>query len=156
MEKIILLKDVLQKAKGDICISVNSTQKQSQFNAKFRNERPDGIVELICIVCPKGCHLQVDTKKDYAVTGNSCERGIVYGKQEVTNPTRVISSTVVIDGAEIPRMPVKIDKPIPKEKIFDAMRLLDGLELHNPVHMGDIVVKDICGTDANFVSTRSL
>ena len=44
--------------------------------------------EVICICCPKGCHLQVDEQNDYAVTGNGCPNGIAYGKEELTNPTR--------------------------------------------------------------------
>ena len=36
--------------------------------------------ELICIVCPKGCHLKVDENNDYKVSGNACERGAEYGK----------------------------------------------------------------------------
>jgi CxxC motif-containing protein len=53
-------------------------------------------------------------------------------------------------------MPVKTDKPIPKAVIFDAMKLLDGLEMKTPFPSGEVVVKDICGTGTNFVSTRSL
>lgn len=48
------------------------------------------MTELICIVCPKGCHLKVDEQNDYAVTGNGCKRGEAYGKKELTNPTRVV------------------------------------------------------------------
>ena len=40
------------------------------------------MTELICIVCPRGCHLQVDEANGYAVTGNSCPRGAEYGRQE--------------------------------------------------------------------------
>jgi CxxC motif-containing protein len=157
MEKIVLLKDVIEKAKGrDITICVNSTTKQAGSNVTFRTTDAEGCVELICIVCPQGCHLKVNPKKDFEVTGNTCERGENYGKQEIGNPTRVITSTVCINGAELLRIPVKTDKPIPKEKIFDAMKLLDGLEMNGPVPSGAVVVKDICGCDANFVSTRSL
>jgi CxxC motif-containing protein len=157
MEKITLLKDVLAKADGkEITVSVNSATRQKAFNATFRTDRPDGVVELICIGCPKGCHLSVDTKHGFAVTGHSCDKGETYGKQEVTNPTRVITSTVIIGGAELSRMPVKTDKPIPKEKIFDAMKLLDGIEVKHAFKCGEVVVKDICGTGANFISARTL
>ena len=44
------------------------------------------IKELICICCPKGCHLRVDTANDYAVTGNACPNGAAYGKEELTQP----------------------------------------------------------------------
>ena len=50
--------------------------------------------ELICIVCPQGCHLKVDEENGCAVTGNSCPRGAEYGKAELTHPTRVVTSTV--------------------------------------------------------------
>jgi CxxC motif-containing protein len=151
------LKSALEKAAGrDISISVNSSQKQKEFNTTFRVDRSDGVVELICINCPKGCRLHVDTNHDFAVTGNTCDKGAAYGKQEVQNPTRVITSTVIINGAELKRMPVKTDKPIPKDKIFDAMKLLDKLEKKSPTQCGDVVVKDVCGSGAAFVSTRSL
>lgn len=114
------------------------------------------MTELICIVCPKGCHLKVDEKNDYAVTGNACPKGETYGKKELRNPTRTITSTVRIEGAAIPRVPVKTDQEIPKHKIFDAMRLLDEVTLEAPVHVGDIVLKDILGLGVNFVITRSL
>jgi CxxC motif-containing protein len=157
MEKITLTKGILEKASGsEIVISVNSQEKQTGANVTFRKKRDDGITELICIVCPQGCHLQVDEKNDFAVTGNTCARGAEYGKQEIGNPTRVITSTVRIKGADIPRMPVKTDKTIPKGKIFEAMRLLDNLEVVEPVERGDVIVPDICGTGANFVSTRAL
>ncbi|MDL2229915.1 DUF1667 domain-containing protein [Treponema sp. OttesenSCG-928-L16] len=112
--------------------------------------------EIICIVCPKGCRLKVDENNNYAVTGNSCDRGVAYGQKELTNPTRVITSTVIIEGAPVSRLPVKTDRDIPKKDIFSAMALLDGLSVKAPVRAGDIIVKDILGTGANFVATRTL
>lgn len=113
------------------------------------------MTEVICTVCPKGCHLQVDEQNGYAVTGNACARGQAYGKKELTNPTRVITSTVRIKGAQIPRLPVKTNVDIPKGAIFAAMGVLDGLTLDAPVHVGDVVAK-IPGVDAAFVATRTL
>ena len=112
--------------------------------------------ELVCIVCPRGCRLKVDEENGYAVTGNSCPKGAEYGKKELTAPTRVITSTVKISGAMIARCPVKTDRAIPKAMIFDAMKLLDGVELRSPVKTGDIALADVLGTGANFVVTRDL
>ena len=50
--------------------------------------------EIICICCPRGCHLQVDPENDYNVTGNACPNGAAYGKEELTHPTRILTSTV--------------------------------------------------------------
>lgn len=112
--------------------------------------------ELICIMCPKGCHLKVDEENGYSVSGNNCDKGAEYGKEELVNPTRVITSTVKVIGGLYPRCPVKTTKPIPKGLIFEAMKLLDGVELTAPVRVGDVVVEDICGTGIPFVAARDL
>lgn len=112
--------------------------------------------ELICIVCPRGCHLQVDEANDYAVTGNGCPRGAVYGKTELTNPTRVLTSTVAVQGGAHPRCPVKTTAPIPKGKLLEAVAALDGLVLQAPVAAGQTVVENVCGTGVDLVATRSV
>ena len=112
--------------------------------------------ELICIVCPRGCHLKVDEEQDCRVTGNGCPRGEEYGKMELTHPTRVVTSTVRCTGGAHPRCPVKTAAPIPKACLFQAVRCLDGVELTAPVRAGDIVVADVCGTGIPFIATRDL
>ena len=114
------------------------------------------MTELICILCPNGCHLQVDEAHGCAVTGNTCPKGAEYGKIELTNPTRVVTSTVRVAGAQHRRCPVKTDAPIPKGLIFEAMAALDAVDLAAPVALGQIVVKNVCGTTANFVTTREM
>lgn len=112
--------------------------------------------DLICIVCPKGCHLTVDEEHDYRVTGNDCPRGAEYGKIELTSPTRTLTSTVRCIGAPHPRCPVKTDKPIPKALIFAAMQALNNITLTAPVKIGQLVVENVCNTGANFITTRNM
>lgn len=114
------------------------------------------MTELICIVCPKGCHIKVDEQNDCAVTGNGCKRGEAYGKKELTNPTRVVPSTVKINGGAHRRLPVKTSEPIPKAMIFDAMKLLDAVEVTSPVKRGEVVYKNILGTGIDFIATRDM
>ncbi|MCL2672044.1 MAG: DUF1667 domain-containing protein [Clostridiales bacterium] len=95
-------------------------------------------METICTVCPKSCNLSVDDRG--AVTGNLCPRGETYGRNERLHPVRVLSSTVRVSGAIHHRCPVKTNFPIPKNEIFDAMRLLDDIELIAPVLEGAEVV----------------
>lgn len=113
------------------------------------------IKELICIVCPKGCHLKVDPDRDYAVTGNSCPRGAEYGRSELIHPTRVITSTVRCVGGKHPRCPVKTDRPIPKEQIWAVMAALDTVCITAPVAIGQVVLADVCHTGANVVTTKN-
>ena len=110
--------------------------------------------ELTCIICPNGCHLLVDD--DLNVTGNKCPRGAAYGKQEVTNPTRTITSTVVCDSSSLKVCPVKTKDPIPKGKIFDVMKDINTCEVKIPCHIGDVVKKDIGGTGVDLVVTRTI
>ena len=112
--------------------------------------------ELICIVCPKGCHLKIDENNGYSVSGNACPRGEEYGKKELQNPTRTLTSTVRVAGAAISRLPVKTDREIPKADLPRLVGLLNNVSATAPVQMGDVLMADIGGTGANLVATRSL
>lgn len=114
------------------------------------------MTELICILCPIGCHLSVDEEKGNSVTGNNCLRGEKHGQTEFTNPTRVVTSTVCIKGGKHHRCPVKTDSAIPKKQIFAAIRLLDDVCFTSPIKRGKIVVENILGTGINFVATRDM
>ncbi len=111
--------------------------------------------ELICICCPRGCHLTVDTDTD-TVTGNFCPRGAKYGLQEVKNPTRVITSTVRITGSNLPMCPVKSAEPIPKGKIFEAMEEINKVRLEAPIHIGEVVLASLADTGIALLATRDM
>lgn len=111
---------------------------------------------VICTCCPKGCHLQVDEQNGCAVTGNACPRGAVFGKEEVLHPVRTVTATVGLTDAALPRLPVKTDRPIPRECMLDVAALLGQLAVKAPVHTGDTLVEHVCGTDANIVATRTV
>jgi CxxC motif-containing protein len=112
--------------------------------------------QLICIACPIGCHLEVDIENDYTVTGNQCKRGETYGKKELINPTRIITSTVIIKNGIYKRIPVKTDGEIPKDMIFEVMKELNGIVVSSPIKCGEIVIKDVCNTGVNIVTSRSM
>ena len=98
----------------------------------------------------------MDEQNGFAVTGNSCPRGEEYGRNELKNPTRVLTSTVKISGALHSRCPVKTDSPIAKGKLFDAMREVAAVRLQAPVAVGEIVVDNIAGTGANLVAAKNV
>lgn len=113
--------------------------------------------EMTCIACPMGCHLTVEGEGDkWTVTGNSCKNGERYGIQEMTDPRRIVPSTVVIKGAMLHRLPVKTAQEIPKGKIFDCMKELAKVVVKAPVKMGDVVLKDVCGTGIDIVATKTM
>lgn len=113
--------------------------------------------EFVCIVCPMGCNLTVTKKGDeYEVTGNTCIRGEKYGKQEMVAPIRNISSTVRVNNGFLNLCPVKTDREIPKEKIFDVMSQINGLVVDAPIKVGQIIIENVLDTGVNIVAARDI
>lgn len=112
---------------------------------------------LTCIGCPLGCNITVtlDGGDIKSVEGNTCPRGRSYAIGEVTNPTRTVTSTVLVNGGIRPVTSVKTADPIPKEKIFDCMKEINKVQLSAPVSIGDVAVADVCGTGVNVVVTAN-
>ena len=118
---------------------------------------------LVCIVCPRGCRMTLTlpdggapAPEEIRVAGNGCPRGADYARQEMTAPRRVLTSTVRLTGAALTRLPVKTSRAVPKERLHDLIRLLDGLEAAAPVRIGDVLVKDALGTGAAIVAPRDV
>ena len=116
--------------------------------------------DLTCIGCPMGCQITVefdpDTEEIFSVTGNSCLIGDKYARNEVLHPERVVTSTVVVDGGDKPRVSVKTKGNIPKDKIFEAMKIIDAKRVQAPVKIGDVIIPDIAGTGVDVVATRNI
>lgn len=102
--------------------------------------------ELICINCPLGCRLSVDdtTVADIKVSGNTCPRGVKYAVSEVTAPKRMVTSSVPVSGSTVSRVSVKTNNPVPKDKIFDVLKLVKTVKATAPVAIGDVLYKNIC------------
>ena len=109
--------------------------------------------ELTCIVCPLGCNLTVEISdgKVQRVSGNTCPRGKVYAEKECTNPERTITSTIRCEDGSI--LPVKTESPIPKDKIFECMEIINKTTAHLPIRVGDVIIKDVFGS--NVVATQN-
>ena len=116
------------------------------------------IRNLTCISCPMGCPITVEMDGDevVSVTGNTCKRGDVYARKEVTNPTRIVTSTVRVIGGKADMVSVKTKEDIPKGKIFDCVKALKGVEVEAPVKIGDVIVPDVAGTGVDIVATRNV
>ena len=111
--------------------------------------------ELICIVCPKGCPMKVELegKEVLSVEGFTCPRGKKYAIDECTHPMRTVTTTARTDRGGV--IAVKTDKTIPKEKMFDLMEEINRAVVKLPARIGDVVLRDVVGTDANVVVTAN-
>ncbi len=115
---------------------------------------------LICIGCPMGCPLTVTLEdgKVLAVVGNTCPRGDIYARKEVTNPTRIVTSSVLVSGSRTgaKTVSVKTASDVPKGKIFEVMQALKGVTVQAPVKIGDVLVPDIAGTGVDLIATKEV
>ncbi len=112
--------------------------------------------EIICIVCPNGCHMQIDGKEQIKVIGNLCKRGEEFAIQELTNPMRSLTTTVRTTSKDMPMLPVRTKGEIPKSKIEEAMMVLNKIEISNSVTCGEVILKNILGCDCDIIATCSL
>ena len=113
-------------------------------------------MELICIVCPNGCHLTVTQTPDGpVVAGNRCSRGEQYGRDETTDPRRVVTAVVRSTDPEHPCVPVKSDRPVPMARIPSVLKAIYALQIDLPVTRGAVCIENCCDTGASILYTRT-
>ncbi len=111
--------------------------------------------KLICIICPRGCPLEIE-ESTLEVRGNSCPRGKMYAQSELIQPVRTVTTTVAIEGAEIPRCPVRTTIPVQKALMTRIVRKMKGVTLRSPVHIGQVVVRNVLNSGADVTVCRNL
>lgn len=113
----------------------------------------------LCIGCPLGCRLEVDESPAgdvVEVRGFSCRLGLEHAVQEHTDPRRLVTATVAIDGARWPRLPVRTTATVPKAMVLEVCRALEQVRVRAPVRLGDVVATDVAGTGVDVVATRDM
>ncbi|MCD7908453.1 MAG: DUF1667 domain-containing protein [Clostridium sp.] len=111
-----------------------------------------------CILCPNGCEIEADYEgvEIRSIEGNLCPKGRDYAIQELVKPMRNIATSVLLEGGELPLASVRLDRPIPKGKIFEVMEEIKKKRLKAPVAIGDVVISDVLGTGANVIVTKNI
>ncbi|MCI9228760.1 MAG: DUF1667 domain-containing protein [Dorea sp.] len=113
---------------------------------------------LICINCPMGCMLTVamEGSEIISVAGNTCRRGDSYARKELTNPTRIVTTTVKVSGGRESMVSVKTKEDIPKGKVLECVRELKDVVAAAPVRIGDVILEDAAKTGVNIVATKNV
>ena len=115
-------------------------------------------VNLICIGCPLGCPLRVEMEggEVVAVSGHTCKNGEKYARKELTNPTRIVTTTVRVVGGALAMVSVKTAADIPKGRIFDCIRELRAIDVPAPVSIGQVILENTAGTGIRVVATKNV
>lgn len=117
------------------------------------------IKKLTCVVCPAGCPIEVTLAEDgtiVEVTGNTCPRGKKYAETELTHPMRTLTTTVALASKAERRLPVKTDRPIPKESLLSAMEWVKRITVTAPVKRGDVICADFIEAGTNLVACKNI
>ena len=113
--------------------------------------------DLTCIVCPVGCVMHVTMDGDVIeVTGNSCKRGYTYAVNEMTNPKRMVTSSIAVVGGDMPLVSIKTREAIPKEKIDATLIEIKKTKIKAPIKIGDVLIKNVAGTNVDIIATRNV
>ena len=111
-----------------------------------------------CIICPNGCDIAVeyDDEGHFRCEGNLCPKGEKYVLNELTAPQRTISSSVVVDGGELPLASVRLNGPVPKDRIFDVENEIKRAVAAAPVRRGQVILPDVLGLGADVIATKDI
>jgi CxxC motif-containing protein len=114
--------------------------------------------EMICISCPIGCRLRVETdaQRNILVSGNGCARGVAYAEAEMRAPTRVVTLCVRAGADGSVMLPCKTKEAFPKELIPKLIAELKEKRAGLPIALGDVIMHDALGTGIDVVATRSM
>ena len=115
--------------------------------------------KLVCVKCPLGCKMKVFLEEKTGileVEGNRCPRGVEYAEEEFFDPKRILTSSVRILNGELELVSVKTDRAVPKRMMKDIMKVIKELKVEAPVKSGEVLVKDLSGSGASLVVTRSV
>lgn len=114
--------------------------------------------KFTCVVCPTSCVVNAEWNEielqdtDHA----QCKLAWEYVRGEIFDPRRTVTSTVLVEGGDIPLVSVKTEPPVPKAKVFDIMKHLAHVVVKAPVNVGDIIVADVLGTGCDIVATKKI
>ena len=113
--------------------------------------------ELVCIVCPRSCRMQISADGgEVTVTGNGCKRGKDCAVREITDPRRTVCTTVRTGFPAVPVLPVRVSAPIPKDRIFDLVREANRVTVTERLGRGETVLENVLGLGVDLIATSNV
>lgn len=112
--------------------------------------------EIVCIICPNSCRLQVETEPELKVSGAKCKRGVEFAVQEIFDPRRSLTTTVKTIFPDYPVLSVSSSGDISKELIFPVMKEIRGFVLKRAVRIGEVVISNILDTGVDIIATSEV
>jgi CxxC motif-containing protein len=114
--------------------------------------------QFICVTCPVGCSIEATVEGETLVEarGHTCQRGLAFVREELTNPRRMFTTTVRVRGGSLPLVPVRSAKPLPKGLLLAAAAALRHQEMNAPVQEHQVVMRNILNTGIDIITSRAI
>ena len=114
--------------------------------------------EFTCIICPNGCRISVEYEGTNIknIKGDECPKGKDYVKNEITNPLRVFTGSVLVENGDFSLVSVKTPVPIPKKYLEKVGEIIRHLKAEAPIEIGQIVVSNLLNKNIDLVATRKI
>lgn len=118
--------------------------------------------ELTCVICPNGCELEVEYQvRDNSISvlgvkGELCKKGPKWAERELINPVRTITTSVLVEGGDLPLVSVRTSDPIPVGMIFEVMEEIKKLKVKAPIRIGQVLLRSPKGLKTDIIATRDV
>ena len=114
--------------------------------------------EFVCIICPNSCQLKVEYegKTIKKIAGAQCPKGEAFVKNEITNPLRVFTGSVLIENGNFSLVSVKTPVPIPKKYLKKIGEITRRIKVNAPVKIGQIVASNLLDNNIDLIATRKI
>ncbi len=109
---------------------------------------------FICIICPRGCQLEVDEK--YNVSGNFCPRGAKYGQEEAKEQRRILTTTIRIKHANYPYLAVRTRESVPFHLFPTLLKHIKEIEVSAPIVSGALIEANILETGVDLIASATM
>jgi len=114
--------------------------------------------EFVCIICPNGCRIKVEYEGTNIknIRGDECPKGKDYVKNEITNPLRVFTGSVLVANGDFSLVSVKTPNPIPKEYLKKIGEVTRRIKVEAPVEIGQVIASNLLGEKVDLIATRKI
>jgi len=114
--------------------------------------------EFTCIICPNGCRISAEYEGTNFknITGDECPKGKDYVKNEITNPLRVFTGSVLVENGGFPLVSVKTSSPIPKKYLKKIGEVTHRIKVDAPIEIGQVIASHLLGKKIDLIATRKV
>lgn len=114
--------------------------------------------EFICIVCPNSCRItaEYDDQEVKQIEGAQCKKGREFIINEIKNPLRIFTGSVLCEDGDYLLTSVKTTSPIPKKYMEQIGQKTHQVKIKAPVEIGQVIIPQVMGHDSDLVATRKV